>query len=329
MYERKQSGGGRTMTLDKTAKQAKQWTVSIARAVFLVAFSFILIYPVIFMIANSIKTQADTMNPAVTWISNAPSVYSYQLAFRGMEYIKAFLNTVKFEIVSAVIEVFACAIYAYGLSRFKLRIKPVLMVFLVLIILVPDVVLIIPRILNFRRMDVLGILGLFNKLTGVDLRVNLTDTVWTFYLPSMLGVGLKGGLLMYIYMQFFKGLPAELEEAAWIDGAGPFRTFFSVVLPSSGVVILTVFIFAVVWHWNDWLLALMYTSESHTLATEIYDITDTIQFWARANNITIDLERNYGTNLAACLLFVAPPTVMYLFLQKKFIQSIDRVGIVG
>lgn len=315
--------------MDRAIKTAQKWIISILRAVFLIAFSFILIYPVIFMIANSIKTQADVMNPAVTWISRAPSLYSYQLAFKGMEYFKALWCTFKYEVFSALIEVFTCAVYAYGLSRFKLRLKPLLIVFLVLIILVPDVVLLIPRVQNFRRMDFLGIFGLINSLTGVDLRLNLTDTIWTFYLPSIFGVGLDGGLLIFIYMQFFKGLPVELEEASWIDGAGPFRTFLQVVLPSSGVVILTVFIFAIVWHWNDWLMATMYTSNSKTLAAEIYDISDVISEWALAHNFKINSQLNYGVNLAACLLFITPPTIMYLCLQRKFIQSIDRVGIVG
>lgn len=319
------------MRLDKMAKTARKWAVSICRVLFLVAFSYILIYPVIFMVANSVKTQADVMNPAVKWLSRGPTLYSFELAFRGMEYPKALWYTIKYEVFSAVIEVASCAVCAYGLARFKFKLKPVLMFFLVLTILVPDVVLLIPKIQNFRYMDFLGILGLISKLVGTNIRPNLTDTIWTFYLPSMFGVGLKGGLLIYVYMQFFKGLPRELEEAAWIDGAGPFKTFLSVIIPSSGVVILTVFVFAVVWHWNDWLLATMYTSENWTLASEISDISQVINRWLMANNLNLKTnpQLRYGTPLAACLLFIAPPTIMYLFLQRKFIQSIDRVGIVG
>ena len=317
------------MRLDKTAKAAQKWTVSIIRAIFLIAFSFILIYPVFFMIANSIKTQADTMNPAVEWLSRNPTLYGYELAYQAMEYLKSLWNTVKYELVSAIIEIISCAFCAYGLARFKFRFKPVLMFFLILIILVPDVVLIIPRIMNFRHLDFFGILGLIGDLIGHDIRPNLTDTVWTFYLPSLLGVGLKGGLLIYIYMQFFKGLPKELEEAAWIDGANPLRTFLQVILPSSGVVILTVFIFAVVWHWNDWLLATMYTSNNRTLDLHIKDIDQVNGRWIQANNFQVDAQLRYGAPLAACLLFIAPPTALYLILQRQFIQSIDRVGIVG
>lgn len=322
---KKSSGNGKVRLIKRTSSAL----TAVARAIFLIAFSFILLYPVLFMICNSVKTQADVMNPAVTWLPHSPSFYSFKLAFQGMEYPRALINTLKYSVVSALIEVVACAFYAYGISRFKLTINGLLMFFLVLIIIVPDVVLIIPRIVNFRHMDFLGILGLLERFTGKTLRPNLTDTVWTFYLPSVFGVGLKSGILIYIYMQFFKGLPKELEEAAWIDGAGPFRTFVQIILPSCGVVILTVTIFSVVWHWNDWLLPTMYTSDNATLSSQLYDINDVVARWARAQNIVLNDELKYGIPLAACILFILPPVTMYLILQRKFIQSIDRVGIVG
>lgn len=317
------------MNWNKNKLSLQKGVVSGARALFLIAFSFILVYPILFMISNAVKTQTDTMNPAVQWLSRSPTLYGFQLAFMGMEYPKAFLHTVLYEVISAVIEVFTCSFYAYGLSRFKFRAKPVLMFLLIVTILVPDVVLLIPKIMNFRHMDFIGILGLIGRLTGVELRPNLTDTVWTFYLPSLLGVGLKSGLIMYIYIQFLKGLPYELEEAAWIDGAGPYRTFFRVILPSSGVVILTVLILSIIWHWNDWLLASMYTSENMTLAVTVKDISYVITRWAQTNHYTVSEHLKFGMPLAACLMFIFPPTAMYLILQKQFIQSIDRVGIVG
>lgn len=307
----------------------KGWTISIARAVFLVAFSFILVYPVFFMVSNAVKTQSDLMTPAVQWLSRNPTLYSFKYAFQAMDYQTSLMNTVVFELLSAVIEVFSCAVAAYGLSRFDVRFKKVLMAFLILTILVPDIILVIPRLLNFRYLDFLGILGGISELAGKELRLNLTDTPWAFWLPSLFGVGLKGGLFIFIYMQFFKKLPNELEEAAWIDGAGPIRTFVRIILPSSSVALLTVFIFSVVWHWNDWLFSTMYTVDNRTLAAMLYDIDQVIIQWKNASGQMMNNELSYGIPLAACLLYIAPPTIMYLFLQKKFIQSIDRVGIVG
>ena len=303
--------------------------VSVLRMLFLLAFEFVLLYPVIFMISNSFKVTSDTLNPAVKWFSLSPTTYGYKVAWLAFDYWNGLKITFLFGIVSGLIEVVTCAVYAYGLSRFELRFKKIWMFLLIVTILIPDVMLIIPRILNFRYMDVFGILGLFYKLTGVDLRVNITDTVWTFYLPSLFGVGLKGGLFIYIYMQFFKGLPKELEEAAWIDGAGPVQTFIRIIIPSSGVVILTVFIFSFIWHWNDWLLATMYTENNHTLAFTLRNISGYIgQLWS-SMKISADSSSYYGAPLAACLMFIAPPTLLYVILQRHFIESVDRVGIVG
>lgn len=303
--------------------------VSVLRMLFLLAFEFVLLYPVIFMISNSFKVTSDTLNPAVKWFSLSPTTYGYKVAWMAFDYWNGLKITFLFGIVSGLIEVVTCAVYAYGLSRFELRFKKIWMFLLIVTILIPDVMLIIPRILNFRYMDVFGILGLFYKLTGVDLRVNITDTVWTFYLPSLFGVGLKGGLFIYIYMQFFKGLPKELEEAAWIDGAGPVQTFIRIIIPSSGVVILTVFIFSFIWHWNDWLLATMYTENNHTLAFTLRNISGYIgQLWS-SMKISTDSSAYYGAPLAACLMFIAPPTLLYVILQRHFIESVDRVGIVG
>lgn len=303
--------------------------VSVLRMLFLLAFEFVLLYPVIFMISNSFKVTSDTLNPAVKWFSLSPTTYGYKVAWMAFDYWNGLKITFLFGIVSGLIEVVTCAVYAYGQSRFELRFKKIWMFLLIVTILIPDVMLIIPRILNFRYMDVFGILGLFYKLTGVDLRVNITDTVWTFYLPSLFGVGLKGGLFIYIYMQFFKGLPKELEEAAWIDGAGPVQTFIRIIIPSSGVVILTVFIFSFIWHWNDWLLATMYTENNHTLAFTLRNISGYIgQLWS-SMKISADSSAYYGAPLAACLMFIAPPTLLYVILQRHFIESVDRVGIVG
>ena len=303
--------------------------VSVLRMLFLLAFEFVLLYPVIFMISNSFKVTSDTLNPAVKWFSLSPTTYGYKVAWMAFDYWNGLKITFLFGIVSGLIEVVTCAVYAYGLSRFELKFKKLWMFLLIVTILIPDVMLIIPRILNFRYMDVFGILGLFYKLTGVDLRVNITDTVWTFYLPSLFGVGLKGGLFIYIYMQFFKGLPRELEEAAWIDGAGPVQTFIRIIIPSSGVVSLTGFIFSFIWHWNDWLLATMYTENNHTLAFTLRNISGYIgQLWS-SMKISADSSTYYGAPLAACLMFIAPPTLLYVILQRHFIESVDRVGIVG
>lgn len=315
------------MSRNKSLTRSKGIAVGIIRYVFLISFAYILIYPVIYMMSNALRTTVDYIDPSVVWLPKSITFQNFKDAWAALKFPTALKNTLVYEIVSAGIEVFTCAVFAYGLSRFKFRFKSALMFFLILSILIPDVMVLLPRVLNFKNLDFLGILRLFYEITGIDLRPDIFDTPLTFYLPSLLGVGLKGGMFIFIYMQFFSGLPVELEEAAWIDGAGPIRTFLFIVLPSSGVVILTVSIFSLIWHWNDYYLALMYIMDNQTLSVLVHDIKQ--QVFLTFGEVGGISSLIFGVPPAACLLLIAPPLVIYLFLQKYFIKSIDRVGIVG
>lgn len=305
----------------------KKFFAEILRYGFLICFAYILIYPVLYMLTNAIRTTTDFIDPSVVWLPKSVTLGNFKNAFAALKFSESFKNTVVFELLSAAIEVMSCAVFAYGLSRFKFKYKSVLMFFLMISILIPDVMLLLPRVLNFKHLDFLGIFKLIYNITGTDLRLDIYDTPFTFYLPSILGVGLKGGMFIFIYMQFFAGLPAELEEAAWIDGAGPVKTFIRIVVPSSGVVILTVSIFSLVWHWNDYYLASMYVLDNRTLSVMVHDISQQIFLtFGEVNGISALL---FAVPSAACLILITPPLIIYLFLQKYFIKSIDRVGIVG
>jgi multiple sugar transport system permease protein len=172
------------------------------------------------------------------------------------------------------------------------------------------------------------LLGLIDSLTGIDIRPNVLNSVWTFYLPALFGVGIRSGIIIYIYIQFFKGLPKELEEAAWIDGAGPFKTYLRIALPSSGVVITTVTVFSLIWHWNDYSLSSMYLYfDSWPLAVKLNNIT-TPEAMGTLRLDSSDPMR-IAIMMAGCLMFILPILIVYLILQKKFVKSIDRVGITG
>lgn len=308
----------------KFLKHASSVAYSVFRLALLIAIGYIVIYPVIYMISSSVKTTAAFADPSVIYIPKHITFEYYSLALEAIDYKDSIISTVKYEIVSAVIEILICSFIAYGLARFDFKGKKFFNFVLLLTILVPVQMIIVPIMTNYSQLDVIGILGLLNRFTGIDLRPNILGTVWTFYLPSIFGVGLRSGILIYIYIQFFSGLPKELEEAAWIDGAGLFRTFFSIAVPSSSVVYTTVTLFALIWHWNDYYLAVMYLSDKFPLAVRIYDIDNLItavNIWGGGSAVAI--------KSAACFMFIAPMLVIYLFMQRKFVQSIDRVGITG
>lgn len=296
----------------------------IGRIVMLSAIGYLVIFPLIYIISNSLKTPEAFKNPLVVWLTTSVSFDSYKLAFQALDYSKSIVSTVVYEIVSALLEVASCAVAAYGLSRFDFKGKKIFMVFLLLMIIVPEQMIVLPNTVSYSDFSFFGITTAVNKIFGTNIRLNILDTVLPFWMPSIFGVGLKSGILIYIYMQFFKGLPKELEEAAWIDGAGPYKTFLSIALPSSSVVIFTVLVFSVIWHWNDYSYAVMYVNENFTTAVRLSDIVTTLQGMGYYNSDVAN-----GIILAACFIFIFPVLLLYIAVQNKFIKSIDRVGITG
>lgn len=295
------------------------------RLIFILAFCYVLLYPLIFIVVGMLKSPSDFSDPTVNWVPKTFTLINLERAFEALNFTDALKNTFLYEMIAAFIEICSCAVAAYGLSRFDFPYKKILIVGMFLTILIPIQMTIIPTLINYKSLDLFGILGLVYKLTGTDLRVNILDTGFSFWLPSLFAVGLRGGLFIFIYMQFFKGLPKELEEAAWIDGASPIKTFISVIIPSSGVVIMTVSLFAFVWHWNDNYLALMYTSGNRTLSVMMSRIFAQLSiqgFHDSSSEAT-------GAALAACFLMIVIPLIVYMIVQRWFVQSIDRVGIVG
>lgn len=299
----------------KVKQKATGLIVSIFRYVLLIAISYIILYPLFALISFSIQSKADILDSSVTWIPRAPTLETYGVAWEYLDYGNSLLNTLLIGGVSALLEIFSCAVAAYGFARFKFKGRGLLFGLVLLTAIVPAQILVIPQFLNYRY---------FSIIPGLDVfTLDLIDSPLTFWLPSLFGVGLRSGLFIFIYRQFFTGLPKELEEASWIDGCNPLMTFVRVVIPSSGVVFLTVSIFAIIWHWNEYYQSVIYFSSNFPLSVMLADVRNAL--WH-----TGVLDAYLAPYVsAACLMFIAPVLIMYLFLQKKFIQSIDRVGIVG
>ena len=297
----------------------------ICRWVILLSVGYVILFPLFSMISQSLMSQSQFMDSSVVWIPKELSFENFRIAYQALRFPKTALQTLLINIGSGLLEVLTCAITAYGFARFRFRGKKLCMALLLMTIIVSPQMLIIPTYMNFRQFDVLGIFGLLSNLLGTELRLNLIDTPFTFYLPSLLSVGYRSGLMIFIYMQFFKGLPGEIEEAGRIDGASALRIFTSIVLPSSGVALLCVSIFSMIWHWNEYYLSVMYFTSDIPLSVQLAQLQTALQ----ADGISSSVAVLSGIVKSACLLFILPPLALYLLLQRKFIQSIDRVGIVG
>ena len=314
----------------RVAKEAAfKFVTGIIRWAFLLSISYILLYPMIYMISSAFRDAQDFVDPTVVWVPKNFSVNNFVIAFKALDYLKTFWNTFRMEIISAFIEIVMCSITAYGLARFDFKEKKLLMGMLIVTILVPTQMIMLPLMVNMHYLDIFGILGFIGEKIGTELRPNLLNTAWAFYVPSMFAVGLKAGLFTYMYVQFFKGLPKELEEAASIDGAGPVKTFLTIVVPSSGTIFLTVTIFSIIWHWNDVYLSGLFLSRDYPLSVQLSRIFTILNSGIDGVKYGSYSRSTVGIVMAACLLVILPMLIMYCILQKQFIKSIDRVGIVG
>ena len=311
----------------KTKKKITNIVSYAVRLMFLISISYIVIYPLLYMILTSITQESAFISSRRIWLPDQVTFSFYSKIIEIIDYFKSLLSTVKYGVVAALIEVCSCAFAAYGFSRFKFKSKKFFTAMLFLTILIPTSMIIIPLAVNYAHLDFFGILGLFYKLTGVDLRLNILNTPWSFWLPSLFGIGLRSGIIIYIYMQFFKGLPGEFEEAAYVDGAGPLRTFLQIIIPSSTVVILTVTVFSLIWHWNDYQMATMFMSEDMPLSVSLLNLPDNLGIYGY--HISDSDPRAISLMMAACVLFILPLLVFYMIVQHWFIESVDRVGITG
>ncbi len=181
--------------------------------------------------------------------------------------------------------------------------------------------------MEYRFFDVFGV---FNVLNGKPL--NLNDTPWPFLLSGATTMGFKNGLYIYMLRQFFKGMPKELEEAAFVDGCGKFRTFIQIMLPSAKSMMVTIFLFGFVWQWTDSFYSGLYlptfkvmSSTLSSLAAEVHNRYNT--FGGSMNFISpgfASMMNNTGV-----ILVILPLIVLYLICQRYFVESIERSGIVG
>ena len=291
----------------------KLWVVF--RAVILCGLGFIIFYPLIYMISCTFRERADMSDPTVVWIPKRTTLSVLKETIEAMDFWNTLKNTVLLNVGCSLVQVLSCAVTGYGFARFSFRGKKLLFGIVILMILVPTQIISVPLYFQFRF------------FLGTD--VNLIDTMWTMYLPAMTANGIRSGLMILIFRQFFRGLPRELEDAAYIDGCGPFMTFVRVMIPNALSSFLTVFLFSIVWYWNDYYISSMYFSETKTIATTLCNLENELKLRLFGDaTVKISRREQAAWRQAGCLISIAPLLIMYTVLQKYFTEGIERSGLV-
>ncbi len=302
---------------------------SIARFLILFGLCFIILYPLIYMVSCAFRTRADMTDPTVMWIPRHLTLDIIKETWRAMDFSTTLQNTLILNIGCSLVQVVTCAVTGYGFARFRFKGQKFLWALVLMQILVPSQVLAGPQYMEFRYC--LGLEPLMQKIAAATAaNFNLINTPFTMYLPAIMGNGIRAGLMIFLFRQFFKGLPRELEDAAYLDGCGPFQTFLRVMIPNSGSAFLTVFLFSVVWYWNDFYVSSTFFTNNTTLALMLKNLSTRLSLvlWGSAN-VEISPREQIIWMEAGCLLAVTPLLVLYVCLQKYFTEGIERSGLVG
>jgi multiple sugar transport system permease protein len=272
----------------------------------LVDFAFVFIFPFIYILTNALKTPYDLADISTKWIVKSPVLNNFREAITRLDYWNCLKNTVLVTVLSALGQVLSCSFIAYGLARYKLKLNSIVFVIIIISIIVPPELLVIPLYIQYAKLRWL-------------------DTFLPIIVPCFFGMGLKGGLFIFIFRQFFKGLPRELDEAARVDGYSGFSIFFRIILPLSKPSILVTTILSIIWHWNDVFEPSVFlsTPEKSLLAMTLANIMQNRAYLY----ITPGGEVISPLAMAGSLLIILPLLLIYFIVQKQFMAGIERTGL--
>lgn len=302
--------------------------VSVCRFILLFGMCFLILQPILSKISVSFMSESDLYSPVVVNIPRNFTTENYKVAASVMRYGEALVNSLIISLTIAVVQIAMCTLVGYGFARFKFPLKNLWFACVILVILIPPQTISTSLYLKFGYFDVFGI---FKLLTGSTL--NLRSSLLPYYLLSATCMGLKNGLYIYMIRQFFRNIPKELEEAAYVDGCGTLRTFVRIMLPDAKPILTSCFLFAFVWQWTDGFYSEMFLGTKQLVSTSLTKVVDSLGVWI-AKSLNLDansaaISQAYANCIlgTGTLMLILPLIVLYLFAQKGFVESLSSSGI--
>ena len=330
-YEGKLSFKERTL---KKLKASNTWItviVNIFRFILMLGVSYVILYPFLTKIAGSFMTVGDVIDSTVAIIPKNFNLDLYKYIIFENNYLDALLNTLLLSLLCAIFQTLISCLIGYGLAKFKFKGNKLLMGIVVLTMVIPHRMLTQSLMQHFSQFDFLKVLatdsysGIIEVITGSP--IDLTNTFWPLIILSIFGLAFKNGLYIYMMRQFFKGVPDELEESSYVDGAGVFRTFFQIILPLAVPMMITIFLFSFSWQWTDnFYTDIFFPAQLDKLylMPDIGAIEPLAPFPPQAESAWAIVCQN-----TAAIMIILPLVIMYLFCQKYLVQGIERSGLVG
>lgn len=313
-----------------SAKFFKTVVFKIFRTVLLLGISFVILFPFFSKISGSFMSQKDFVDVTVKLIPKYPTLDTYRAIIVDQKYFQALFNTFVLSGLCGIMQTFICTLIGYGFAKFKFKGSGFMFFLVLFTMVVPHSTLRYSMYVSFRYFDPLYLMTLLNKIGLIPKPyISLIGTYAPMSMLSLSGLAFKNGLYIFMMRQFFRGVPDELEESAYIDGYGPFKTFIKIIIPLSVPMMITVFLFAFSWQWTDNFYTQLFFPTS-SLGNELILMPSIIAV-PQSLNTAFEQKELYESAIknTGGLLVLAPLLIVYLFCQRYLIQGIERSGIVG
>lgn len=263
------------------------------------ALGFVMIYPLLWMLSSSFKGPSEIWTNIRSLIPNEIVFQNYidgWQGFAGISFATFYKNSLIVTSISTVAAVFSSALVAYGFSRIRFAGRKVWFALMLVTMMLPIQVQIIPQYIVFSKLK-------------------LIDSFIPLVLPQFFG----GPFFIFMMVQFIRGLPIELDEAAEIDGCGRAGIFFQIILPLIIPALVTAAIFSFYWNWDDFLAPMIYLNDPH-----LYTQSIAMRSFADPSSVT-----NWGAVFAMGILGLIPVFVIFILFQKYLVEGISTTGLKG
>ncbi len=330
IYDKKKK---KPMTRARAINKGKAFLIGLARYLLIICLSYLILAPILKNITVALTDPRDLNFPSSMWVPARISIENLHVSYIMLDYSRALLYTIFNTAAITILQTISAMMAGYTFARLKFPGRELLFGIVVFTIIVPPQMFMFPQYLYFKEFNPFGLIKLLTGKTG------LLNTPVALYILNALGMGLKSGLYIYIFRQTFRGLPKELEEAAYIDGAGFIHTFTRIVLPAAGAGILTVVVLSYVWNWNDPYYAQLFDNKNvlnlmlafNRAVGSVDESLTRISSRVPVEYAFITKSPVYENAIAktAALLVFLPLVFLYMLIQRKFVQGVERSGIVG
>ena len=317
--ERNRRSGGYLMK-----RRAKEICVSVIRALLMFGLCFMIIQPMLTRFSMSFMEERDLYDSTIILLPRHVTLENYKIVADLTSFPESMINTFWISIVISLCQVVAATLVAYGFARYDFPLKKFWFACVVVLIIIPPQTIQTSLYITFAQFDLFGII---KALTGDT--VNLRSSMLPYVLMSLTCMGLKNGLFIYMMRQYFKNVPASLEEAAYVDGCGTMHTFVKIMLPDAMPTIASCFLFSFVWQWTDLFYSRNFLTSYRLYAVQMSTMVSRMGRYFSSDatqSVIVPNGRQLQLISIAVLFCCIPLIILYCFTQRTFVESLAMTG---